>query len=231
MSRSIELRPRRDVLEEVNRLIREKCPWFEPIKDERELGMHSKNEIEIVGVAQVIADLWHAYAHVQFTTIRPDGSIKPFTIRIDKPTALVYAVINGKLLLSYQSRLAIGSMWTLELPRGWIAPQDAGTPESAVRSLLTRECGSAFVASLSSFRPVEVKRIWQDTGSMRSDLPVYYLEADATHAPLERQGVCKPKLYGFGEVDDLEEKGKLCDAFSLAGLRVVERYLQRTVRL
>lgn len=231
MSRSIELRPRREVLEEVNRMIREKCPWFDPIVDERELGMHSKHEIEIVGVAQVIADLWHAFAHVQFTTIQPDGSIKPYTVRIDKPSALVYAVINGKLLLSYQSRLAIGAVWTLELPRGWVAPEDAVSPESAVRALLTRECGSAFVASLNSFRPVEVARFWQDTGTSRSDLPVYYLEAETSLAPLERQGVCKPKLYGFGEVDELEEKGKLNDAFSLAGLRKVERYLQRTVRL
>lgn len=66
---------------------------------------------------------------------------------------------------------------------------------------------------------------------MRSDLPVYYLEAESVLIPLERQGVCKPKLYGFGEADELEEKGKLNDALSLAGLRVVERYLQRTVRL
>jgi hypothetical protein len=231
MSRSFSLRPRRETLEEVNRLITKECPWFVPIADERELGMCSKGEIEIIAVAQVVADLWHAFAHVQFTTIQPDGSFKPYTVRIDKPAALVYAVINGKLLLSYQSRLAIGSKWTLELPRGWVSPEDARTPESAVRALLTRECGSAFVASLSSFRPVEVKRIWQDTGTMRSDLPVYYLEAESVLIPLERQGVCKPKLYGFGEADELEEKGKLNDALSLAGLRVVERYLQRTVRL
>lgn len=231
MSRSIELRPRREVLEEVNRMICEKCPWFDPIVDERELGMHSKHEIEIVGVAQVIADLWHAFGHVQFTTIQPDGSIKPYTVRIDKPSALVYAVINGKLLLSYQSRLAIGSKWTLELPRGWIAPEDAITPEKAVRALLTRECGSMFVASLSSFRPIEVRRMWQDTGTMRNDLPVYYLEAESALTPLERQNVCKPKLYSLGEADELEEKGKLNDALSLAGLRVVQRYLQRTVRL
>ena len=218
MPRSIELRPRREVLEEVNRKIGEKCPWFCPIVDERELGLHSKREIEIVGVTQVIADLWHAFAHVQFVTIQPDGSIKPYTVRIDKPSALVYAVINEKLLLSYQSRLAIGTKWTLELPRGWITPHDATSPESAVRALLTRECGSVFVASLDSFKPVEVKRIWQDTGTMRSDLPVYYLEAKTTQVLLERQGLCKPKLFGFDEVEAVEENGKLSDAFSLAGL-------------
>lgn len=215
--------------------------------DERDLGLATGREIEIVDVDEHVFDRHAPYfVIITFQVHRPqkgrwgwEWTQATHPIRFNtRPSIVVAAQVNGGLVFVKQHRPAVHDHpW--ELPRGWIPADVASDPRRAVRHLLERECGAEWTAGLSSINPIDLGIGWPDSSNRADHIQIYYLEARNERPLPTRIGLLTLRLghlrsvhgpnvpEGRLDVDHLEDEGKLADMFTSVALRKMERHLAR----
>lgn len=214
------------VLAEVNAILKaEGLPVWADLK---RIGKHREGEFEITGVSHVIRDLKQYYLIIVFNVIRPDGSAGQYGVRVtSRIPACIVAIINDKLLLVKQHRLAVGR-WMTELPRGWIDPEVAKACQHGVaQALLEREAGAEWVGRLEGFDPVLLGSVWEDTGTRMDQVQIHLVVAVSASEPPHHKDHVSPKLYSWEQIHDMVDRGIINDQTTLTALFKTERWLRR----
>lgn len=87
------------------------------------LGDHTKGEIEITGIAQIIDFAKKFFTDIRFFVLFPNGQRGEFTVRFNangaiSDGAVMVTMLNDRFAIVKQWRLPLGR-WTYEVPRGF----------------------------------------------------------------------------------------------------------------
>lgn len=199
----------------------------------RDMGMYGEEEWQIIGVNTPWKHPHGSTIDFTFEVIKPKSMHIPgqsphstYTLRYSIPVGLVVLVIDEKVLLIKQHRLAAAG-WTVEFVRGWVEPTVTNDPEDMTRAILCKEIGPDAVSRLTFTEIQEVAAPHEDTGSKKARLPIYYAEAKLSGSLPRIYNAQKPMLVSWERLYDMVDKEDVNDFFSLGALLKIERMLRR----
>ena len=218
------------------------------LKPLAKLGDNTKDEIEVVGIAEIFDHSQRFFTDVKFNVTFPNGTAGAFTVRFNANSAssdgaVLVVLLNGKFAIVKQWRLPLGR-WTYEVPRGFAPKLD--TP--AVRNgnletvsigdlplgILARELGTEVMANARIASLTHLGNIAENSGT-HCVCPAHFLvQIDVDERVLatrlsSAEGI-NVKLWDATQVRK-EYGGKLCDCHTLTALTLAIRHVESLPKL